>query len=104
VFSSGAALFLGVVALGHALRLVRLQLGTRTSDEDHAREHRTLALDELREKRASAPRRILRTWRVVWENNPLIWKEFTLRPALKIREDWRMRTLITNGTISGARR
>src|SRR5204863_6942260 len=30
----------------------------------------------------------------VWEENPLLWKEFTLRPALRIREDWRTRCYV----------
>lgn len=80
--------------LNKAVRQVQERTGTLNSPVDIAREKRALALEDLRDQRASKPRRILRTWRAVWEDNPLLWKEFTLRPALRIREDWRTRSYI----------
>jgi ABC-type transport system involved in multi-copper enzyme maturation permease subunit len=91
LFSSLLALLLCLIYLEKTLREVRLRTGAVPGPADLARERRALKLDEVREERASKPRRILRTWRAVWDGNPLLWKEFTLRPALRIREDWRTR-------------
>ncbi|HEV3028484.1 MAG TPA: ABC transporter permease subunit [Planctomycetota bacterium] len=93
-----STLLIAIVAtlavLRAAVRQVRIRTGEIPGQEDHARELRTLALDELREKRGTRPPRPLLRWRSVWEGNPLVWKEFTLRPALRIREDWRARSYI----------
>jgi ABC-type transport system involved in multi-copper enzyme maturation permease subunit len=83
-----------VVAINAAVRQVRIRTGAIPGTQDHARELRTLALDELRERNKSKPVRVLLRWRAVWEGNPLLWKEFTLRPALRIREDWRARSYV----------
>jgi ABC-type transport system involved in multi-copper enzyme maturation permease subunit len=91
LITSLIAVLLCVVYLDKAVRRVRLRTGTVAGPAELARERRALALDEVREQRVSKPRRILRTWRGVWDGNPLLWKEFTLRPALRIREDWRTR-------------
>lgn len=88
------ALLTTILALNAAVRQVRVRTGSIDGEADHARELRTLALDELREKRGSRPQRLLLRWRSVWEGNPLLWKEFTLRPALRIREDWRARSYV----------
>ncbi|MBI3854071.1 MAG: ABC transporter permease subunit [Planctomycetes bacterium] len=85
------ALFLCGYYLALTLRHVRERTGIAPGPAELAREQRTLKIDELREQNPSKPRRILRTWRAVWEESPLLWKEFTLRPALRLREDWRTR-------------
>lgn len=84
-----------VLYLGRALGNVREKTGMIPGPAELAREQRGLRLGRLREERGSRPRqRILRTWRAVWDSNPLLWKEFTLRPALRIREDWRTRAYV----------
>jgi ABC-type transport system involved in multi-copper enzyme maturation permease subunit len=90
LLTSLLAILLCVVSLEKTLRQVRIRMGAIPGPADLARERRALNVDEVRE-RAAKPRRILRTWRAVWDGNPLLWKEFTLRPALRIREDWRTR-------------
>jgi hypothetical protein len=94
VATSLAALLVTILALEACVRQVRIRTGAIPGEEDRARELRTLALDELREKRGSRPQRLFLRWRSVWEGNPLLWKEFTLRPALRIREDWRARSYV----------
>jgi len=88
------ALLSTILALHAAVRQVRFRTVSIEGEADHARELRTLALDEVREKRGTRPQRLLLRWRSVWEGNPLLWKEFTLRPALRIREDWRARSYV----------
>jgi ABC-type transport system involved in multi-copper enzyme maturation permease subunit len=90
----GTSLLATILILNAAVRQVRIRAGAIADASDHRRELRTLALDELREQRGSRPVRVLQRWRAVWEHNPLLWKEFTLRPALRIREDWRARSYI----------
>jgi ABC-type transport system involved in multi-copper enzyme maturation permease subunit len=92
--TAAASVLATILILNAAVRQVRIRTGAIAGRADHARELRTLALDELREQRGSRPVRVLMRWRSVWENNPLLWKEFTLRPALRIREDWRARSYI----------
>jgi len=92
--SSLVALVATLLALRSTVRQVRIRTGAIPGQAEHARELRTLALAELRDERGSRPQRLLLRWRSVWEGNPLVWKEFTLRPALRIREDWRARSYI----------
>lgn len=80
--------------LTKTLQYLRERTGAIPGPADLAREQRALKLDELREKRQSRPQRVLRTWRAVWDENPLLWKEFTLRPALRISEEWRTRCYV----------
>ena len=94
IATTALAAVLCLIYLKRTLQHVREKTGMIAGPADLAREQRALRLDELREKRPSPQRRILRTWRAVWEDNPLLWKEFTLRPALRIREDWRMRCYV----------
>jgi len=94
VSTTVVALLATLTALNAAVRQVRIRAGSIDGQAEHERELRTLALDELREKRGSRPQRILLRWRSVWDVNPLLWKEFTLRPALRIREDWRARSYV----------
>jgi ABC-type transport system involved in multi-copper enzyme maturation permease subunit len=92
-----AALALGLCAvyLGRALGNVREKTGMIPGPAELAREQRGLRLGRLRDERGPRPKqRMLRTWRAVWDSNPLLWKEFTLRPALRIREDWRTRAYV----------
>lgn len=86
------AVGLCTILLDKAVGHLRERTGAVPGPAELAREKRALDLDEVREKRASKPRRILKTWRAVWEESPLLWKEFTLRPALRIQEEWRTRT------------
>lgn len=94
IATAGFALFLCGMYLARALGHVREKTGVIPGPVELAREQRALKVEDLRERNQSKPRRILRTWRAVWEENPLLWKEFTLRPALRIREDWRMRAYV----------
>jgi len=107
-----AAFAVGLCALylNRALAQVREKTGVIPGPAELAREQRALKIEDLRDRHVSKPRRILRTWRAVWEENPLLWKEFTLRPALRIREDWRMRCYVvlfsfflTSWVVSGFR-
>jgi hypothetical protein len=82
------------VFLKKAVRQVAWKVGASQEAVDVARERRALKLEDVRDQRASKPRRILTTWRAVWDSNPLLWKEFTLRPALRVREDWRTKGYI----------
>lgn len=86
--------FLCTLLLDKTVRHLRERTGAIPGPVELARERRALALEEVRDQRASTPRRILRTWRAVWEESPLMWKEFTLRPALRVREDWRAKVYI----------
>jgi len=89
------ALLMCILYLNLAIHHVgRRVSGAVAGPADLARERRALALEEVRDQRASKPRRILTTWRAVWDANPLLWKEFTLRPALRVREDWRTRCYV----------
>lgn len=92
--TAAASLLATLLILNAAVRQVRIRSGAIPGKEVHERELRTLALDELRERRGSRPTQVLLRWRSVWEGNPLLWKEFTLRPALRIREDWRARSYV----------
>jgi len=92
--TAAGAIVLTAVFLGRAVHQIRLRTGAIPGPADLARERRTLALDERREQRNSRPVRVLMRWRSVWDDNPLLWKEFTLRPALRMREDWRARCYI----------
>jgi ABC-type transport system involved in multi-copper enzyme maturation permease subunit len=92
--TAAASVLATVLMLNAAVLQVRIRTGLIPGREVHARELRTLALDELREQRGIRPTRVLLRWRSVWEGNPLLWKEFTLRPALRIREDWRARSYV----------
>jgi ABC-type transport system involved in multi-copper enzyme maturation permease subunit len=94
IATAGLAFGLCAAYLGRALGYVREKTGMIASPAELAREQRGLRLGRLKEERASKPKRILRTWRAVWDSNPLLWKEFTLRPALRIREDWRTRAYV----------
>jgi hypothetical protein len=77
-----------------AIERVREKVGSLQGVEDIAREQRALKLEDVRDKRPPRSRRVLYRWRAVWDSNPLLWKEFTLRPALRVREDWRTRCYI----------
>jgi ABC-type transport system involved in multi-copper enzyme maturation permease subunit len=89
-----AAVAATIAVLRGAVRQVRIRTGAIPGQDEHARELRTLSLAQVREERGSKPPRVLMRWRSVWEGNPLAWKEFTLRPALRIREDWRARSYV----------
>jgi ABC-type transport system involved in multi-copper enzyme maturation permease subunit len=80
--------------LHFAVRQLRRRIRAEQDSSEVARELRALRLEDVRDQRPPRSRRILTTWRAVWEGNPLLWKEFTLRPALRVREDWRARAYV----------
>jgi hypothetical protein len=88
------AILMCVLYLNLAIHRVRMKVGSVQGHVDVAREQRALKLQDVREQRPPRSRRVLYTWRAVWDANPLLWKEFTLRPALRVREDWRTRCYI----------
>jgi ABC-type transport system involved in multi-copper enzyme maturation permease subunit len=91
VCTTGYAILMCALHLNLATRRVRMKVGSHQAPADIAREARALKLEDVRDRRPARSRRILSTWRAVWDANPLLWKEFTLRPALRLREDWRTR-------------
>ena len=88
------AILMCILYLRLATERVRMKVGSLQGPLDIAREQRALKLQDVRDQRPARPRRILTTWRAVWDSNPLLWKEFTLRPALRLREDWRTRCYV----------
>jgi ABC-type transport system involved in multi-copper enzyme maturation permease subunit len=92
--TTGLAILLCILYLRLATERVRMRVGALQGALDIAREQRALKLQDVRDRRPPRSRRLLTTWRAVWDSNPLLWKEFTLRPALRLREDWRTRGYI----------
>lgn len=76
--------------LKEAIGWVHRQAGGTRTPLEQASDRRALE----RGLRSGPPVRILRGWRAVWDANPLLWKEYTLRPVLRLREDWRTRAII----------
>jgi ABC-type transport system involved in multi-copper enzyme maturation permease subunit len=83
-----------VVYLRMAIRQVRRRVSNEQKSAEVAREVRALKLQDVRDRRPAKERRLFVGWRAVWDANPLLWKEFTLRPALRVREDYRTRCYI----------
>ncbi len=94
VCTSICAVLMVALYLKLAIQRVRMKVGAWQGVEDLARERRALKLEDVRDQHPPRSRRILHTWRAVWDSNPLLWKEFTLRPALRVREDWRTRCYV----------
>jgi ABC-type transport system involved in multi-copper enzyme maturation permease subunit len=55
------------------------------------RERRAVEIAKHREATGAPRVRVLTSYRAVWDENPLLWKEFVLRPALRIPSKWRWR-------------
>ncbi len=97
--SATVAIVYALFWLEKAVQRLRDRSGSVPGPAELAQERRALDLQDLRDQRNFRPVRVLRTWRAVWEDSPLLWKEFTLRPALRIREDWRTRSYIVFFTL-----
>jgi ABC-type transport system involved in multi-copper enzyme maturation permease subunit len=86
VMTSAVAFTICVMHLGKTVSLVRERTALLPGPDQLVREQRALKADEYREFLGIPPTRMLSNWRSVWQDNPLLWKEFTLRPALRLSQ------------------
>ncbi len=86
LMTSVVALSICAMHLTKAVALVQERAALVPGPEELAREQRALKVDEYRDAHGTKPPRVLMNWRSVWQDNPLLWKEFTLRPALRLSE------------------
>jgi ABC-type transport system involved in multi-copper enzyme maturation permease subunit len=89
VTTSVVAVSICALHLGKAVSLVRERTALLPGPDQLVREQRALQVEEYRELHGTKPPRMLSNWRSVWQDNPLLWKEFTLRPALRLSEGLR---------------
>ena len=84
IMTSVVAFSICTMHLTKAVSLVRERTALQPGPEQLVREQRALKIDEHRELTGTKAPRMLSNWRSVWQDNPLLWKEFTLRPALRL--------------------